>query len=397
MKQILKIIIALLIFAALPTNSAFAGSKNENEVTLVVTSNGATKDEAIKNALRSAIEQTYGVFVSSNTDILNDDIVKDEIATVSTGNIKKYTELSHVNADGTNTVTVEVIVSIGKLISYAKSKGAECEFDGEALYADLEMQALYQKNEEKAIRNILNEISHMFKDGFDYSLKISRVSHKGQPIIGGYWPHTQSPVEGQFKNNVDPEFYADIEIKLNQQGEDAWAKLINSLKTLGLYKGVDRIYHPRIKVTNFAAAISGRGGFEILEGNDEFLCHIAIPEAKICYTRDDPSELYAAHFFLRSQHSAKMIEDFIRAFPEIVNNFSILTNTGDIISFIDLRFKKTDNAVEGPGFDDEDKVNYFNKKKGKTLAQLRGVFSLPANQIKQVSKLSIKYIDNLNL
>ena len=46
-----------------------------NEVSLVVTGEGATKEEATNNALRSAIEQAFGVFVSANTEILNDEIV----------------------------------------------------------------------------------------------------------------------------------------------------------------------------------------------------------------------------------------------------------------------------------------------------------------------------------
>lgn len=63
------------------------------EVTLTVSSDGSTKEEATKNALRSAIEQAYGVFVSANTTILNDELVKDEIVTVSNGSIKDYKEI----------------------------------------------------------------------------------------------------------------------------------------------------------------------------------------------------------------------------------------------------------------------------------------------------------------
>lgn len=61
---------------------------------LVVTGDGNTKENAVQAALRSAIEQAFGTFVSSNTQILNDELVKDEIATVTTGNIKntKYSQ-----------------------------------------------------------------------------------------------------------------------------------------------------------------------------------------------------------------------------------------------------------------------------------------------------------------
>ena len=58
------------------------------EITLTVSADGKTKEEATQNALRSAIEQAYGTFVSAKTTILNDELVKDEIVTVSNGSIK---------------------------------------------------------------------------------------------------------------------------------------------------------------------------------------------------------------------------------------------------------------------------------------------------------------------
>ena len=47
-----------------------------NDVVLVVSGDGNNKEEATNVALRSAIEQTFGTFVSSNTEILNDSLVK---------------------------------------------------------------------------------------------------------------------------------------------------------------------------------------------------------------------------------------------------------------------------------------------------------------------------------
>ena len=66
--------------------------KEKDDVILVVSGDGPNKEEATKNALRSAIEQAYGTFVSANTSIVNDDLVKDEIATVASGNIKSFRE-----------------------------------------------------------------------------------------------------------------------------------------------------------------------------------------------------------------------------------------------------------------------------------------------------------------
>lgn len=86
-----KLLLIILLFLPLVSMA------QPSEVTLVVTGEGATKEAATNNALRSAIEQTYGVFVSANTEILNDELGRDEIATISSGNIQKYNEIACVD------------------------------------------------------------------------------------------------------------------------------------------------------------------------------------------------------------------------------------------------------------------------------------------------------------
>ena len=82
----MKRIILILTFIAL---SITIYAQEDNSATLTVSGQGKTQDEAKQNALRSAIEQAFGAFISSNTEILNDELVKDEIVSVSNGNIQK--------------------------------------------------------------------------------------------------------------------------------------------------------------------------------------------------------------------------------------------------------------------------------------------------------------------
>ena len=102
---------------------------NNDEVTLTVSSDGVSKDEATKLALRSAIEQAYGAFISSNTTILNEEIVKDEVVTIASGNIKSYEEIScEKMPNGKIFVVLKATVSLSKLANYAISKGEKVEF-----------------------------------------------------------------------------------------------------------------------------------------------------------------------------------------------------------------------------------------------------------------------------
>ena len=144
-----------------------------DDVTLTVSSDGPTKEEATKNALRSAIEQAYGTFVSANTTILNDELVKDEIVTIANGNIKSYEEIfSTVMPDGTQFVTLKTTVSVSKLISYAQSKGAETEFAGATFGMNLRLQEMNKENERKVLDNLLTQIKAMMPYVYDRTLEV---------------------------------------------------------------------------------------------------------------------------------------------------------------------------------------------------------------------------------
>lgn len=159
MKKIVFMFFLLGIISVLPVN---AQTGTGDEVTLVVSSDAATKDEAVKLALRSAIEQAFGAFVSANTTILNDELVKDEIVTISTGNIKSFEEIASATLPNGNTVvTLKATVSISKLQSYAKSKGSQAEFAGAAFGMDVKICELNIKNELAALYNLTEQVKLM--------------------------------------------------------------------------------------------------------------------------------------------------------------------------------------------------------------------------------------------
>lgn len=175
----------LLVFVAcIICNTVYA--QQTDEVTLVVSADGPTKDEATKTALRSAIEQAYGTFVSANTTILNDEMVKDEIVTISSGNIKNYSEVSsNAMPDGKFFVTLKATVSISKLVSYAQSKGAETEFAGATFGMNMKMKELNKQNEKKVIDNMITQLESL-SNLFDYKIELfNPKAHGNECIVEG--------------------------------------------------------------------------------------------------------------------------------------------------------------------------------------------------------------------
>ena len=171
MKKFISLVAAIL-FAA----TSFA---QVDEVTLTVLGTGRTEDEATNIALRSAIEQSFGTFVSANTTILNDKLVKDEIVSISKGNIKSYDKLSVSSLpNGQVGVSIRATVSINKLISYAKSKGSRAEFAGQSYAANVKLIKLKAESTKKAIDIMLSQMELLTNDMFDFDLTL------GEPFMG---------------------------------------------------------------------------------------------------------------------------------------------------------------------------------------------------------------------
>ena len=152
-----------------------------DEVTLTTMGDGATLEEAKNNALRNALEQAYGAFMSSSTIILNDELAKDEIVSVTSGNIKNYKILGSVkNDDGTVTVSCTSTISLNKLLNYMQSTGAEVSFSGNSFAANMQLQKLNSHNREKVLEHLAEKLASM-RGLCDYELKL------GEPSGGSEW------------------------------------------------------------------------------------------------------------------------------------------------------------------------------------------------------------------
>lgn len=188
----------LLLLTLTFTINAYA--QDDKTVTLVVSGQGKTQDEAKQNALRSAIEQAFGTFISSKTEILNDNLVKDEIVSVANGNIQKFEIITEVQLpNGNYASTLKATVSIGKLTSFIESKGFSVEFKGSLLAFNLAQQKLMEESEIKCFENFIKIYSGFLNQIYDY-----KINSNGNPDAsnqnGILIPLV---VEVKFNSNVD--------------------------------------------------------------------------------------------------------------------------------------------------------------------------------------------------
>jgi hypothetical protein len=159
-------------------SSSQSGAVNQandgKSVTLTQIGQGKTKEAAKYSALRSALEKAFGTFISSNTTIFNDELVKDEIVSVSSGNIQNFEILSETQMpNGSYTSIVKATVSIGSLTKFCESKGIAVEFKGGLFAANIKILELNQRNERYVISNLINVIDEILSKSFDFTIDVT--------------------------------------------------------------------------------------------------------------------------------------------------------------------------------------------------------------------------------
>ena len=168
----LKPIIASLVLTFF-SFGVFAQTDNK-DVSITSSGSGKTLEDAKQAALRSSTEQAFGAFISSKTEMFNDQVVADQMASVSSGNIKSYEVLNESQLpDGSWGVTLKTIVSVDKLTSFVEANGIAIEIKGGMFALNIKQQLLNEQGEIKAVIEMVGLLHEPMQISFDYVIKSS--------------------------------------------------------------------------------------------------------------------------------------------------------------------------------------------------------------------------------
>lgn len=253
----------LTFFACL---SAEAQEESPNIVNLTVVGEGDTKSSALTNALKTATTQAFGAFVSTNTTIIDDELVKDELVSVSSGNIISYQELGEVKLDNGNIeLTVNVTVSVNNLTAFAKTKGSSCELSGNVLVQQVRLNKLNKKNAEKVIDNLCKQIEIMAP--YCYSPKLEKVR-----LIAKIKEYDECIDCGDKERETYYKLKADIILEPNQEYiNNVYSIICSTLESIepSNYSGID-VSDVYVDVKNCPVPSSFRKEREV-RGNRKFI------------------------------------------------------------------------------------------------------------------------------
>lgn len=196
----MRFITLLLTFFILATLDA-----QNNTTTIIVSNTGPTIEIALRNCMRSAVEQNFGVYLTSSTSIVNDDVLMDAVSTVSNGAISSYEIKSQTQiSNGDWAVTAKIVVSPSIAFNIIKSKGYKVEFAGSNISSALQLQQL-NENSELEIMKSLVETSKLYLQNL-YSYKIAATEPKKIYTRGMGYGDFDANFENKLKSEVQSKF-----------------------------------------------------------------------------------------------------------------------------------------------------------------------------------------------
>jgi hypothetical protein len=284
MKKLFCLFISIVLF----TNLSF-GQDNSN-VTITACGQGETQSDAQQDALRSAIEQAFGTFISAKTEILNDELVSDQITSVSNGNIQSFEILSESELpNGKWSTTLKAVVSVEKLTSFVQSKGVTVEIKGGLFAANIKQQMLNEQGEIEAVYNMVGVLHELMQTAIDFSMITENP--KSLDSDGENW---EIPIK--------------IQAHVNKNFEICINFIKKNLKVLSMSEE---------EVANYK-----------LSNKKYFSVPLVYPQKVTLISGEDTYQEGKQSFTLRKQKSLDILCAFFEFWPFYLSNFTISSDLG---------------------------------------------------------------------
>jgi hypothetical protein len=160
----------ILIFLIFANSEGF--TQNDNTVVITTIGSGSTYENAKVNALRSALEQVSGAYLSSNTLIINDKLISDNISTITTGSINKFEILGQIVSNNQFFVTIKSEIIPSKFAEFVSGKtGSSVTVKGGLYAANIKQLNLNEKAELEAVKQLSDLYSNLLYESIYFDVK----------------------------------------------------------------------------------------------------------------------------------------------------------------------------------------------------------------------------------
>jgi len=156
----------------------------DGEKKVIADGYGPTPEEALQNALQNAVEQAAGAYVSSITEIENDEIIKDEVLSLSHGFIKQHRKLSESKFDDEYKVVAAAIIVEKQMLERLEASGLKVDYNAGGLVSKLKEWDNMKEDEYKMATALFDV--HQLKDYgiiWDYNIHVDEPARTGDKYI----------------------------------------------------------------------------------------------------------------------------------------------------------------------------------------------------------------------
>lgn len=253
--------------------------KDLNSESIIVSENGVNREDAISKCLINSIELISLNYISSETFISNEKLIKESIKKISTGEILRYQILNEEKIDESNyEVTLKSNVRIDTLSSFFKSQGLDLIFDRSTFKYKINYQKNKENQEIKVLYDVIGKMCENFQKSFDYKLSTST------PVNSGL-------------NDFDWRIPLNVSVTKNSIFTSNYKFLINILKQLSIPdKELDD--YKKYKKNIYNVSINSQSGDSI--------------------------------FYLRNRNSLRLIDLFFNNYLNYTSSFNIISEVDSL-------------------------------------------------------------------
>ena len=152
-----------------------------NDVLVKSCGTGKNKQEATLSALRFALADAYGTYISSRSSINTEDLFTDETVMITNGYIKSYKEIEY--NESTKIIKLNVIVSVDKLNKYVNNHGSSVSINGSSLIANNEVTGSNNESVHISFNHILEKLTDISTKCYNYKLDVDEPVIYGNKVI----------------------------------------------------------------------------------------------------------------------------------------------------------------------------------------------------------------------
>lgn len=153
------LIFVIFLCSSILFNINSYADESEKIEKIMVTGVGIDFEKARQNAIRNAIEQVIGTYVSSDTMVKNSQVIKDQILSYSGGYVKNMDVIAQERTDdGLFSIKIEALVISTKLKRKIESMNiAMKKVEGESLFAEASSKIDEQRSGQELLDNMMSK------------------------------------------------------------------------------------------------------------------------------------------------------------------------------------------------------------------------------------------------